>query len=213
MTAALETTSHDKATRHEGQSGKGSGNGLGIGADGDPAPTLTIGDKHAVAVNISNGEPRVSDVVGTLDAAGESRGSSQQRFVMQSAFRKSKRAQTANDDGTGRGTPVVAFNWQNGGGYGNANEGLGIPHDGIGPLQRCQTPAVATRMVVRRLTPVECERLQGFPDDYTNIPWRGKPESPDGLRYKALGNSMAVNCMRWIGRRIDAVENGTELPA
>lgn len=67
-------------------------------------------------------------------------------------------------------------------------------------------------MVVRRLTPVECERLQGFPDDYTNIPWRGKPESPDGPRYKALGNSMAVNCMRWIGRRIDAVEKGTELP-
>jgi DNA (cytosine-5)-methyltransferase 1 len=68
-------------------------------------------------------------------------------------------------------------------------------------------------MVVRRLTPVECERLQGFPDDYTNIPWRGKAESPDGPRYKALGNSMAVNCMRWIGRRIDAVEKGTELPA
>lgn len=67
-------------------------------------------------------------------------------------------------------------------------------------------------MVVRRLTPVECERLQGFPDDYTNIPWRGKAESPDGPRYKALGNSMAVNCMRWIGRRIDAVEKGTELP-
>jgi site-specific DNA-cytosine methylase len=70
----------------------------------------------------------------------------------------------------------------------------------------------ATQMVVRRLTPVECERLQGFPDDYTNIPWRGKTESPDGPRYKALGNSMAVNCMRWIGRRIDAVEKGTDLP-
>jgi len=58
-------------------------------------------------------------------------------------------------------------------------------------------------MQVRRLTPVECERLQGFPDGYTDIPWRGKPTSPDGPRYKALGNSMAVPVMRWIGERID----------
>jgi DNA (cytosine-5)-methyltransferase 1 len=65
--------------------------------------------------------------------------------------------------------------------------------------------AVATAMQVRRLTPVECERLQGFPDNYTNIPWRKKPESPDGPRYKALGNSMAVPVMRWIGQRIQKV--------
>jgi DNA (cytosine-5)-methyltransferase 1 len=61
-------------------------------------------------------------------------------------------------------------------------------------------------MTVRRLTPRECERLQGFPDDYTAIPWRGKAETPDGPRYKALGNSMAVNCMEWIGERIAAQE-------
>ena len=65
-------------------------------------------------------------------------------------------------------------------------------------------PALATAMQVRRLTPVECERLQGFPDNYTNIAWRKKPESPDGPRYKALGNSMAVPVMRWIGERIQA---------
>lgn len=64
-------------------------------------------------------------------------------------------------------------------------------------------PAVATQYAVRRLTPVECERLQGFPDNYTNIPWRGKPESPDGPRYKALGNSWAVPCVTWIGKRIN----------
>lgn len=58
---------------------------------------------------------------------------------------------------------------------------------------------------VRRLTPRECERLQGFPDDYTLVPHRGKPAA-DGPRYKALGNSMAVPVMRWIGERIDAVE-------
>ena len=64
----------------------------------------------------------------------------------------------------------------------------------------------ATTMAVRRLTPVECERLQGFPDNYTTIPWRKKPESPDGPRYKALGNSWAVPVVAWIGKRInDAV--------
>ena len=59
-----------------------------------------------------------------------------------------------------------------------------------------------TNMAVRRLTPVECERLQGFPDNYTNIPWRKKDESPDGPRYKALGNSWAVPVVAWIGKRI-----------
>jgi DNA (cytosine-5)-methyltransferase 1 len=65
--------------------------------------------------------------------------------------------------------------------------------------------AVSRGMAVRRLTPVECERLQGFPDSYTNIRERGKP-TPDGPRYKALGNSMAVPCMRWLGERIAAVD-------
>ena len=69
-------------------------------------------------------------------------------------------------------------------------------------------PKIMQSMAVRRLTPVECERLQGFPDNYTNIPWRGKPESPDSLRYKAMGNSMAVPCMKWIGKRIEMVEKG-----
>lgn len=68
-------------------------------------------------------------------------------------------------------------------------------------------PHVMVGMAVRRLTPRECERLQGFPDDYTRIPWRGKPAElcPDGPRYKALGNSMAVPVMRWIGERIEQV--------
>ncbi len=69
-----------------------------------------------------------------------------------------------------------------------------------------QTTYIKTDTVVRRLTPIECERLQGFPDNYTNIPWRNKPTAPDSRRYKALGNSMAVPVMRWIGRRIEAAE-------
>jgi DNA (cytosine-5)-methyltransferase 1 len=69
----------------------------------------------------------------------------------------------------------------------------------------------AASMTVRRLTPRECERLQGFPDDWTLIPWRGKAadQCPDGPRYKALGNSMACNCMAWIGERIAAYESQT----
>jgi DNA (cytosine-5)-methyltransferase 1 len=67
---------------------------------------------------------------------------------------------------------------------------------------------VLTPMAVRRLTPVECERLQGFPDNWSRIPWKGKTDSecPDGPRYKACGNSMAVPCMFWIGERIAAVD-------
>jgi len=67
-------------------------------------------------------------------------------------------------------------------------------------------PNVAQSMQVRRLTPRECERLQGFPDDWTNVSKNGKP-APDGPRYKAIGNSMAVPVMRWIGQRIQMVEN------
>jgi DNA (cytosine-5)-methyltransferase 1 len=71
------------------------------------------------------------------------------------------------------------------------------------------TTAVANALKVRRLTPIECERLQGFPDDYTQIPWRNKtPDNcPDGPRYKAMGNSMAVPVMRWIGERIQMVDD------
>ena len=67
---------------------------------------------------------------------------------------------------------------------------------------------VLTPMAVRRLTPVECERLQGFPDNWSRISWKGKPEDqcPDGPRYKACGNSMAVPVMRWIGERIAAAD-------
>ena len=75
-------------------------------------------------------------------------------------------------------------------------------------LTRRRPSGVCLPGVVRRLVPVECERLMGFPDGWTQIPWRGKkPEDcPDGPRYKALGNSMCTNVMAWIGERIDAVD-------
>lgn len=73
-------------------------------------------------------------------------------------------------------------------------------------------PKVMSRATIRRLLPIECERLMGFPDNYTKIPWKGKPEEdcPDAPRYKACGNSMCVNVMRWIGLRIENVERKTK---
>ena len=102
-------------------------------------------------------------------------------------------------------TPAVAIGWSEElnalkdlqptiqrGGAGGRHEGVMVPSS-----------------AVRRLTPTECERLQGFPDDFTQIPWRNKPaeDCPDGPRYKAMGNSMAVPVMRWIGEKIQMVES------
>jgi site-specific DNA-cytosine methylase len=83
---------------------------------------------------------------------------------------------------------------------GNLTQTLKSPQGGVTE----SIGAVRVGMAVRRLTPMECERLQGFPDGYTNIPWRKADESPDGPRYKALGNSWAVPVVAWIGKRIDA---------
>ena len=83
------------------------------------------------------------------------------------------------------------------------SKGVGVSDEVMYTLTKADVHGVANGMAVRRLTPVECERLQGFPDDYTNI----KSNCPDGPRYKALGNSMAVPVMRWIGEGIDDVDS------
>jgi len=82
---------------------------------------------------------------------------------------------------------------------------LGNDGDPAPTLTKSHGHGVAQGMAVRRLTPMECERLQGFPDGYTDIQSKGKA-TPDGPRYKALGNSMAVPVMAWIGKRIQLVE-------
>ncbi len=87
-------------------------------------------------------------------------------------------------------------------------------YEQAGTLRAGRIPAhqmTLQQSTVRRLTPVECERLQGFPDNFTAIPWRkkGAEHCPDGPRYKALGNSMAVPVMHWIGKRIQMVEDLT----
>ena len=84
-------------------------------------------------------------------------------------------------------------------------DGVGVQADRAYTLEaRSEVQCVQIARQVRRLTPRECERLQGVPDDWTLIPWRKKPaeECPDGPRYKALGNSWAVPGVRWIGQRI-----------
>lgn len=95
---------------------------------------------------------------------------------------------------------VHAFNWQSGGDC----RGLDL-RPTTGALSKMQTPAVILGKRVRRMMPIELERIQGFPDRYTLIPYRGKP-ARDGPRAKALGNSMAVPVMRWIGERILKVD-------
>ena len=87
----------------------------------------------------------------------------------------------------------------------SGGNGMGAIQDGSAyTLTATDGHAVSDGLLVRRLMPVECERLQGFPSGHTQIPWRGKPaaDCPDGPRYKAIGNSMAVPVMRWIGQRI-----------
>lgn len=79
--------------------------------------------------------------------------------------------------------------------------GLGVKEEASYSLTKNDRHATFTGALIRRLTPVECERLQGFPDGYTDI-----PGATDSKRYAALGNSMTVNVMQWIGKRIDDVD-------
>lgn len=102
---------------------------------------------------------------------------------------------------------IIGRQVQNGGNGIGAQEELAYTQNTSGVM------GVANHATVRRLLPVECERLMGFPDNWTRIPWKGKPEEdcPDSPRYKACGNSMCVNVMRWIGLRIENVERKMEV--
>lgn len=97
----------------------------------------------------------------------------------------------ASEDGTGRGTPVIAFHMTQDPISGPVVPAMGAKSGGNG---------VQTETIVRRLTPRECERLQGFPDDWTATSW-GKPQA-DSARYRQMGNAVAVPCVEWIAKRI-----------
>lgn len=147
------------------------------------APCQTRTDRHGVAYGFQpriarNGRGDMGDLVGALTAQ-------------------------AGETGKGDSAPCVAFQPRF---FSDRTKMGGSPSDICHTLsamsgQGDSSPHVATGMQVRRLTPTECERLQGFPDGYTLVPVKGKPAA-DGPRYKALGNSMAVPCMRWIGEQI-----------
>jgi DNA (cytosine-5)-methyltransferase 1 len=110
-----------------------------------------------------------------------------------------------HDESHQNGGGQVAIAFQTSGNCGAWETG-----DMVGALDTMTDPnshIVQTQWAVRRLTPMECERLQGAPDEYTNIAYRGRNTIADGPRYKMIGNSFAVNCVRWIGERIQAVHD------
>ncbi len=147
--------------------------GIGVGKEGDPMFALQSGKQHAIAFDCKqSGEG--GEVSPPLRALNHDKSHANAGGQVAVAYRTSG---NVGEMGTMRA--------------GNGNETGGVPF-----LQQ--------QMAVRRLTPRECERLQGFPDDWTKIPYRNKPadQCPDGPRYRALGNSMAVPCMRWIGERM-----------
>ena len=174
--------------------------------DGMVNPTLSLFDQgDTLATTVAVAFHPTQDPISSTDGSTHCMGTGSSRGDATIAVAHTLRADghDAGEDGTGRGTPLVPV-----------APALTATNDPSRSPQSAevtqQVAAVhASTMTVRRLTPRECERLQGFPDDWTMIPWRGKsPEDcPDGPRYKALGNSMACNCMAWIGERIAAHEN------
>lgn len=168
---------HDQATRLN------KGNGLGVGNEGDPCPTLTRGDMHMVA--------HAFKVRGGSGQGGKGYlGSDETAFTLA----------TMQDQYLGIGSAAVGVDTYNASESGN----VAVTLTASGNSSTNSGPKVMQGMAIRKLTPMECERLQGFPDNYTNI----KENCPDGHRYKAMGNSMAVPVMQWIGKRIQMVEDG-----
>jgi len=163
--------------------------GCGIGEAGEAMFTITKGNSHAVAQPIAfsrndDGRDATTDLSPTMRVS-----------VPQVDFDLNQTLQAKN--------PMAVAHCVDMGGNKGLNGG-GILKELSQPLGTNEAHAVQIAMAVRRLTPVECERLQGFPDEYTNIPWRKKIDAPDGPRYKALGNSWAVPVVRWIGKRINS---------
>lgn len=194
-------------------------NGLGIGEGGEPMYTLDKASQHAIAFPIN------TQIAMRHEAMGESTGmgigeASDPAFTLQSAHSHAV-AFTQDDQFGGANqnevSPTLSKSGLSGtmGGAGAEVLQICAPSltaynmDSRSPQseeqQRIVGAVYKSSMQVRRLTPMECERLQGFPDNYTLVQHRNKPAA-DGPRYKALGNSMAVPVMAWIGRRIAMVE-------
>lgn len=187
---------------------------------GDPCHPLAAG-AHAPAIAFSakdHGADATVDLSPTLRAMGHAESHANGGGQMAVAFHGSQDPDVSGDvthpvgRNQGRETCVAVAFQERGREDGRSLEvGGDVAYALTAPAGggRAQERNVLTpSMQVRRLTPTECERLQGFPDGYTAIPWRGKPadQCPDGPRYKALGNSWAVPNVRWIGQRIQQVD-------
>jgi DNA (cytosine-5)-methyltransferase 1 len=151
-------------------------------------------------------EGGVSPTLNAMDNAGESR-ATVLAILGEVTHALTSEGADASEDGTGRGTPIVSFPWQAAGSWTQAEW-----TEGPSPtLPKSQTLAVHDPGVaVRRLTPRECERLQGFPDDWTLHrldPTKGVVKQADAPRYKQMGNAVAVPVVEWILARIIEVEN------
>jgi len=173
------------------------GSGFGINEDG-AMYTQTVKDVHAVAyeepvgIDLFNGK-ETGDVAATVSANSCATSTRNGPSVVECVpldLRNATRDPEKHDEVN--------------------RQGVGVGEDGapMNTVTAASVPGVGWQATVRRLLPVECERLMGFPDNWTRIPWKGKPEEecPDAPRYKACGNSMCVNVMAWIGERIDEVE-------
>ncbi|SAJ26607.1 BsuMI modification methylase subunit ydiP [Enterobacter hormaechei] len=231
-----DSVRRDSAPRRESQPeiARNAGECTKVGSHWDnpanPHPTLNQSN-NVGGIGQSNQElfaQRGSGNVGTISAhsftggaGGRPEGAAAGHFIAH-AFAENSRGEIRLEDGNGGITGCLST--------GGGKPGQGTPaiciqhasigrHDAAGPQgkgyqedvaftqdSRSSADVVQYGMQVRRLTPIECERLQGFPDNHTLIGWRGKDtaECPDGPRYKAIGNSMAVPVMRWIGERIAA---------
>ena len=179
----------------------------------DVAPSMGAANPTAVAYGIrtantsSNGWGIQEECTHTLDCA-------QGVAVAQPvAFHPTQDPISSTDGSThalgcgstgGQASVAVAFAATGQAGAGWAPPSFPVQEECSQTLDTRRAQSVMTAMQVRRLTPTEAEKLQGFEPGYTAIPWRGKPasECPDGPRYRALGNSWAIPCVSWIGERI-----------
>jgi DNA (cytosine-5)-methyltransferase 1 len=190
----------------------------------DLAPSRTAGKEPSAYFESSLAQYREGDIGGTLKASGGVLGGGSETFLVQKVYENHAQDSRLKQVDV---CPTVAAKWGTGGGnvplvqaFRKSRRAQSVEDyetwvdDGIsntinlfdqGDIRTTHAVVEASARV-RRLTPIECERLQGFPDGFTNIPWRKKDTSPEGLRYKALGNSMAVPCMQWIGDGIDLVD-------
>ena len=191
--------------------------GIGIGQDGDPMFTLQAGAQHGVAypLDLRNAgrDPEKRDAQNRqglgLGEDGDPSPTILTAFVPGVAAYAFQPRIARNGRGD-MGDIVSALTMSGETGKGDTAPCVAVADTlGVGANQTSgfESEIVAASMAVRRLTPEECESLQGFPRGYTRIPWKRKSaeDCPDGPRYRSLGNSMAVNVMRWIGERIRAM--------